>query len=84
MPEPSFPWEDSPQITNTVKKIPVRRKREITITEGTTPDSGSGTQLDEVITTMTEEGSEKLYGIGKPYRIVIKGDITSDSRRRET
>lgn len=69
MPEPSFPWDD-PQGTKTNTKEATTRKRGIV-----SSTAGTNTKVDSY-------EPEKRYGTGKPYRIKIRGDITSDSRKR--
>lgn len=69
MSEPSFPWDDSQKSINSVKKVPIQIK-----SPGNTT-TGASNKVDSY-------EPEKKYGTGKPYRIEIKGDITSDSRKR--
>jgi len=70
MPGPSFPWDDTQELKNNAKEVTAHIKSSVSATTGT------NTKADSY-------EPEKRYGTGKPYRIEIKGDITSDSRKRE-
>lgn len=69
MPGPSFPWDVAQELKNNSKEVSAHIEGSVSATTGT------NTKVDSY-------KPEKRYGTGKPYRIEIKGDITSDSRKR--
>lgn len=60
-----FPWDDSQDVRE-VSKIEIKDSKYM--------ESHSGGDI------AGSEGYVK-YGVGKPYRVVTKGDITNDSSR---